>query len=160
MANPTTKADLLTRMREGHQEFQAVMARIPDDRMHEIALYDNWTMKDFIAHIASWEQNTADRIAALKRGEKVSSVDVDAMNAQFLVKYRDMPLQEVRDMEAAAFAAMEQQVLNATEEELFDASHFPGRKTGLVTLIAGDSYGHYPEHLPDVKMWMKNNNLA
>jgi hypothetical protein len=159
MAHPKTKADLLIRMRAGHQKFYDVLARIPDERMHEIALYDNWSIKDFIAHIASWQQNTADRIAMLKRGERPPQINVDAINAQVLERYRDTPLDEVRAMEASSFAALEQQVKEASDAELFEPTHFPGRKSSLVSLIAGDSYDHYPEHLGDARAWMKKIGL-
>jgi hypothetical protein len=60
-------------------------------------------------------------------------------------------------MEVAAFVAIEKQVNEATEAELFDAKAFPGRTTPLHTLIAGDTYEHYPEHLDDVRHWMRSN---
>jgi len=40
MSDPTTKAELVTRMRRGHQDFYNLLARIPDERMTDIALYD------------------------------------------------------------------------------------------------------------------------
>lgn len=160
MAQSMSKEKLLARMRAGHQEFYDVLARIPEERMNEIALYDAWTIKDFIAHIASWQQNAADRTATLRRGERPAQINVDTINAQVLARYRDTPLDEVRAMEAASFAALEQQVTEASEEELFDPNHFPGRKSSLLSLIAGDSYDHYPEHLPDVRAWMQKAGLT
>src|SRR5687768_16500160 len=118
-----TKDKLLARMRAGHQEFYDVLARIPEERMDEIALYDAWTIKDFIAHIASWQQNSADRVAMLRRGERPPQINVDAVNAQVLARYRDTPLDEVRAMEESSFAALEQQVFEASEAELFEPTH-------------------------------------
>jgi hypothetical protein len=159
MAHPMTKAELLTRMRAGRQEFYDVINSIPDEHMTEIALYDAWTPKDLIAHIGSWQQNSADRVAMWRRSERPPQINVDAINAQTLARYRDTPLQEVRATEAESFAALEQQVMEASDAELFNPHHFPGRKSSLLSLIAADSYDHYPEHLGDLKQWMQKIGL-
>jgi len=162
MTAPTTKADLLDMMQAGHQEFYFVLSRIPDERMEEVALYDNWSIKDLIAHIGSWQKSLAERVEALRQGKQPYEVredDVDGMNAEFLAQYRDVPLNEVRLMEAASFTAVERQVIDASESELFEANHFPSHSKALVYLIAGDTYDHYPEHLEDVQDWMRRNGL-
>ena len=102
MSEPTTKAELITRMRQSHQEFYNVLARIPDERMDEIALYNAWTIKDFIAHIGAWEQSAADRIATWRRGEQPLNIpDINAVNARLLERYRPKTLSDIRAMEAA-----------------------------------------------------------
>ena len=162
MQTTTPKVELLKRMHAGRQELYATLDRIPEELMDEIALYDNWTIKDFIAHIGWWEQTTADRIAAWRRGEEVPPITqdmIEAMNAHFLTRYHDMPLYEVRAMEASAFAALEHQVIEATDAEIFDPHRFPGRQSALLDLIAGDSYEHYAEHLPDVLVWMQKHGI-
>ena len=160
MTDPTTKAELLTRMRQGHQAFYDVLARIPDERMEEIALYDNWSIKDFIAHIGWWAQTAAEHIAMYRRGEHPAPIDTDTQNAEILDKYRITSLENVRAMEAAGAAALETQVEDAAEDEVFDANHFPAANGhALLGLIVGDSYEHYAEHLPDVLVWMQKNGL-
>jgi hypothetical protein len=162
MAKPTTKAEVLSLMRKSHQEFYNVLSRIPDERMDEIALYDNWTIKDLIAHIGAWQQSLAGRIAALRSNqppEKVGEHDIDKTNAIFLERYRKTPLAEVRAMEAASFEALEQQVREASEAEIFEPHHFPSYQYALLAPIAGDTYEHYPDHLKDVRAWMRQNGL-
>ena len=160
MPHPTTKAELLTRMRQGHQGFYNLLARIPDERMDEIALYDNWTIKDFIAHIGWWEQNAAERVAMYRRGERPLPIDTDTQNTEILDRYRGTSLGDVRAMEAAGAAALETQVREATEDEVFDVNLFPATNGhALIELIAGDSYEHYAEHRDDVRAWMRQNGL-
>ncbi len=160
MSDPTTKAELVTRMRRGHQDFYNLLARIPDERMTDIALYDAWTIKDFIAHIGAWQQSAADRAATLRRNEALPRMpEVDTFNGRTLERYRHKSLEDIRAMEAAGYEALEAQVRDASEEELFAFDHFPKRSDPLLTLIADNSYAHYAEHLDDVRAWMRVNGL-
>jgi hypothetical protein len=162
MANPTTKGDLLDGMYAGHQELYAVLARIPEERMNEIALYNNWSIKDFIAHIGWWQNSAAERMAAARRGETPQTFhDEDMVNHEILTRYRSTPLDEVLAMEAEGFAALEQLVQSINDEgELFDGGRYPatdGRP--LANDAAGNTFGHYAMHLDDVRAWMRGNEL-
>lgn len=162
MRKPTTKVEVLEQMHASRQHFYATLARIPDELMTEIALYNAWTVKDVIAHLASWDQSLADRIVAYKRGEAVPFMTedmIETMNATTLTRYRDMPLLEVRAFEASAFAALEHQVIEASEDEIFEPGHFSGLPVALEELIGGDTYEHYPDHLSDVLVWMQKNGM-
>lgn len=162
MSAPTTKVEVLERMHASRQEFYTTIARIPEELMTEIAVYDAWTVKDVIAHLASWDQSLADRIAAYKRGEEIPFMTeemIEIMNTNTLMRYRDMPLSEVRALEASAFAALEHQVIEASDEEIFEVGHFPGLPVALEELIGGDTYEHYPDHLSDVLVWMQKNGI-
>lgn len=156
-----TKADLLARMREAHADFYAMLERIPEERTNEIAIYDNWTIKDLIAHLGWWYQSAAERIAAARRGDAPTVyTDYDEVNAQVQAQYRDMPLTEVRAMEAKGFAALEAIVETADEDELFDEDRYPKARRSVASYIIGNTYGHYEDHLPDAKAWMIQHNLT
>jgi hypothetical protein len=158
---PTTRADLLTHMREARQSFLALLASIPEERMYEIALYDNWTIKDFLAHIGWWEQSTADRIASLRRGEFATPpIGTTEINADVLAKYRETPLNEVRVMESMGFTALETQIEELSEDEIFTAGRFEAtERAPLLDWIADNTYAHYEEHVGDVTLWMQKNGL-
>ena len=162
MNRPKTKVDILKQMHACRQEFYATIERIPQELMTEIALYDAWTPKDLIAHLGAWDQSLADRIAAWRRGETIPLFDeemIQAMNAHFLMRYHDLPLHEVRAMEASAFAALEHQVIEASETEIFEPGHFAELPVALEELIAGDTYKHYPDHLSDLLVWMQKHGI-
>ena len=162
MKTPTTKVDLLKQMHASRQEFYATVDDIPEEMMAKTALYNAWTIKDLIAHLAGWEQSLADRIAAYRRGEEVPFITeemVDVMNAQFIRRYQDMELYEVRALEASAFAALEYQVIEAADAEIFEPGHFPGLEIPLLDLIAGDTYEHYAGHIADMRDWLRQNGI-
>jgi hypothetical protein len=161
MTRPTNKHQLLARMHESHQTFEAMLDRIPEERMDEIALYDNWSIKDFIAHIGWWEHTAAERMAAIVRGEHPDLPHGSApLNAEIQERYRETPLYEVRAMESRSFHALLLQVEQTSEKDIFDLDRFEAaRDYPLLQWIADSSYDHYAEHLPNVRAWMRLNGL-
>lgn len=163
MADPTTKTELLALMRDAHQEVYDTLARIPESRMDEIALYGTWTVKDLIAHLGWWMNSAAERIAIVQRGETPQRFpDFDEINAEVLERYRHTPLNEVRSMEEAGFAALETLVDSAESDAvLFDPKYYPQRNGhAIVGTIDGNTYGHFAEHLPDLQAWMQQNDIG
>lgn len=162
MTDPTTQPEVLALMRESREQFFRILNRIPDERMTEIALYNIWSIKDFIAHIAWWEKLAAERMAIYRRHEVAPPMgDFDALNAEIHATYKSLPLDEVRAMEAEAFAALEAVVESMSDEDLFDSARYPtSQGRALIGWVEGDTWGHYDEHLPDVQAWMQQNNLA
>ena len=162
MPRPTTKAELLAAMSAGQQELYDVLAHIPEDRMTEIALYNTWSIKDLIAHLSWWQNNAAERIETVRQGGTPQVFEeFDTINAEVFERYRYTPLAEVRAMEAKTFTALEALVKSIDEEELFDAARYPAAKGRMLAgLAAGNTFGHYDDHLPDVRAWMAQNNLA
>ncbi len=65
---PRSKAELLERMRAGREEWDALIAQIPDSARTEPALPGGWSVKDLIAHIAAYENWTAAQIRAANEG--------------------------------------------------------------------------------------------
>lgn len=151
MTDPTTKDDLLIRMREDRQDLLSLLAKIPDDRMQEIALYDGWSIKDFMAHIGWWAQTASERIAMTRRGETPPPIDdYDAVNADVLERFRHISLEQAREMERSGFAAVELQTREISEEDAL-GTH--------LSWIRGTTYRHYEEHIDDIKAWMQRNGF-
>ncbi len=51
---PESKTELLERMRAGREEWDALIAQIPDSVRTEPALAGGWSVKDLIAHVAAY----------------------------------------------------------------------------------------------------------
>ena len=49
-----SKSELLERMRAGREEWDALVAQIPDSARTEPALAGGWSVKDLIAHVAAY----------------------------------------------------------------------------------------------------------
>lgn len=131
-----------------------------------------WSVKDIIAHIMSYEQYTADRMTEIIHGEiylpanthaeldmfleKFGYPDFgspilsgDGSNAWIVEKYKNISLEEVVAHEIQAFNA----IISAIEtmsEELLDRHH-------LFEQITNNTYTHYREHSRDIERWLAAN---
>src|SRR5687767_13153422 len=164
---PGSKTELLERMRAGREEWNALIAQIPDSARTEPALAGGWSVKDLIAHVAAFENWTAAQIRAASERraptdrelygvEEVTldpeGWDLDRENAAIYARYRDMPLAEVMIFSSQAFADLVAAV-EAVSDEDFDrtgAQTWTGDAT-LLEIIPGQCYGHYEQHADELK---------
>ena len=125
-----------------------------------------WSVKDIIAHIMSYEQYTADRMTEIIHGEMYSPASThpeleaflekfgypdfgsailggDNANNWIVEKYKNISLEDVVAHEIQAFNAI-------ISEELLDHHH-------LFEQVTNNTYIHYREHSRDIERWLASN---
>jgi len=113
---------------------------------------ENWTVKDWIAHITFWERPTLDR---LKGQSKVKSLDdIDSINAELLQKSRALPLDEVLRVFFESGKQVLSEIDGCSDSQLEEPSPWGDGKT-LCEHIIDDTCDHYDEHLPELREWSK-----
>ena len=164
---PGNKTELLERMRAGREEWDALIAQIPDSVRTEPALAGGWSVKDLIAHVAAFENWTAAQIRAANEGraptdrelygvEEVTvdpvGWDLDRENAAIYARYKETPLAEVMTLSSQAFADLVAAVEAVSDEDIarVGAQTWTGDET-LLQIIPGQSYAHYEQHTDDLK---------
>lgn len=157
--------ELLERIRSGRLELEEVIAGIEDHLMAVAALPGGWSVKDLLAHIGWWERRVVNAYQVLRRGEVPDSVSeggsLNELNARVSETYRDQPLAQVRQEEAVAYRALLAVAEEAPEGDLFDQSRFAWTEgRAFYELICDNSWGHYEEHLPDVKAWLAKGSVT
>jgi len=128
-----------------------------------------WSVKDIIAHIMSYEQYTADRLAEIIHGEPYTPartpaeldtflekfgypdfgsdlLDDDGPNAWIVEKYKNISLDDIVAHEIQAFGAIVSG-LDALSETQLDQHH-------LFENITSNTYEHYREHSRDIERWL------
>lgn len=142
------RAMLLADIRAGRERLVATLAALPDATMLD-RIDDTWTRKDVLAHLEAWERRVVQNLETLRRGEVPDgSIETDDRNERFYAAARDLPLADVRAREAAAFDAVLTAIAGASDEELFDGSHFPWTEGDpLAEWFRGNTDEHYQEHL-------------
>jgi hypothetical protein len=156
------KAQGLHEIRAGRAELKELLARIEPGQMDmEKALYENWSVKDLLAHLGFWERRAGAILKALQAGEAVPSLveggtTLDEVNARAFAANHFRALAEVRAEEEAAYQELLALTENAPENDLFDPQRFEWTKgQPFFDWIEGNSYGHYQEHLPALLEWIK-----
>jgi hypothetical protein len=164
---PGNKTELLERMRAGREEWDALIAQIPDTARTEPALAGGWSVKDLIAHVAAFENWTAAQIRAANEGraptdkelygvEEVTvdpeGWDLDRQNAMIYARYKETPLAEVMTFSSQAFADLVAAVEAVADEDLArtGAQAWTGDTT-LLEVIPGQSYAHYEHHADELR---------
>jgi hypothetical protein len=177
---PRSKAELLERMRVGREEWDALIAQIPDSARTEPALPGGWSVKDLIAHVAAYEHWTAAQIRAANEGRTPTNSElygsdetpgdpeewdigedvvnqtepdiIDRQNARIYAQYKETPLAEVMTFSSQAFADLMAAVEAVSEEDVTR----PGAQTWtedstLLEIIPGQSYAHYEQHTGELR---------
>lgn len=139
---------LQTAIAEGRERLEAALATLPDSMMLD-RVDDEWTRKDVLAHLEAWERRVVALIEQLRAGEAPAErVETDELNARFHAADRDRPLGDVRAGERAAYGKLVTAIHDASDEELFDGSHFAWTEGDpLANWFRGDGDEHYDEHL-------------
>ena len=132
-----------------------------------------WSVKDIVAHIMSYEQFTADRMAEIIHGESYSPanshITLEAFLEKFgypdfgspllnsegasnwiVQKYKNISLEEIVAHEIQAFNAIVTGIETISEDQL-DHYH-------LFEQVTNNTYIHYREHSRDIERWLTANN--
>lgn len=153
-----TKAELLTRIETGWEEFQEILMGLDEEAMTRVNPSSGWAIKDHLTHLAAWEQGVAYLLTGRPRHEGMGlseeqwrKLTMDETNEAI---YRNSQGRSgVESLAALREGHME--MLNALDglndadlmrdySEFDEKEAFSGRP--IIGLIIGDTYGHYEEH--------------
>ena len=149
------RADLLERVREAKDEVDAVLDRIPPDRMEEPADHGLWSPKDQLSHLAAWHEILLARIEGRKEEEflridlaRYERMGIDEVN-DFLNR-RDLSRsrQEARESFERSYQEVLKGLESVDEDDLYRDYRPEIRQRMLVDTVIGNTYEHYEEHLP------------
>jgi Protein of unknown function (DUF1706) len=126
----------------------------------------DWSVKDVIAHIAAYEEWTADQLRAVARGEQepyisdaipaaARGLDVDARNAVIFEATRTQSLAQALVQAQATFDGLVAAIEALPEDELTQPNRSGWTKAQpLLEPVAGNTYEHYHEHIPLLQAWL------
>jgi hypothetical protein len=164
------KRQFIKRLLAKRDEWEALINQVGFARLNTLpGVCGQWSVKDIVAHIMSYEQYIADRIAEIGHGEAYapaqnqSQLDTflarfgypdfgspllndDGPNAWIVEKYRNVPMEEVVAQEMNAFHAIVHSLEALSEGQILEHN--------LFERVAENSYEHYYEHARDIKRWL------
>jgi hypothetical protein len=169
MSKYQTKPEVLAAIRGAHTEMDALLAPLTSDRMIAPELENGWSVKDALAHIASWETMLMGWIGQSRRGETVKRFipgftydspeqrepTMHRLNDHLYEKNKMRPLAEVRAEFNAAHEKMLNLVGELSPEEIFEPGRFAWcGNYPLYDWISGDTWDHYAEHTESIQSWL------
>lgn len=132
------------------QEWQALLRTwegLPDDLLLEPGAVGQWSVRDVLAHIATWEGEFLKAAPIILEDKPLPRYGgIDAFNAREQERKHDLSLEEVR------------QELTPSHQRLLDRlavlPYHPGRvEQRLRRRLRLDTYGHYREHAAHIAAW-------
>jgi hypothetical protein len=151
----------------GREEWDALLAQMPESVRTEPALAGGWSVKDLIAHVAAYENWTAAHIRAANEGraptdrelygvdempDDPEGWDLDRQNVAIYVRYKEMPLAEVMTFSHQAFADLVAAVEGVSDEDFTrtGAQTWTGDRT-LLEVVPEQCYAHYAQHAGELR---------
>jgi len=160
------RSELIAQLRSQRQVWNLLLLEAGEDRMQEPLPGGDWTLKDIVAHVSAYEDWLAAWLEASRRGElpgqSVTTMpDQDARNA---IIHRQNRIRLVEDVLAEAgwvFDRLVKAIFALPDAELDNPAltawyvgPYWDETTPVWRAVAGDSFEHYQEHIPQIRRWL------
>lgn len=166
---PGTSKDLVARMNAAWPAFRIKAGTLTDDQLDEKTA-SGWTYRQMLGHVAGWHELGRRRISEYRATGKtepsadagldalLKALGVESEDRAALIAKWDMDRFNAAIAKASlrddrhvlftkldgSFARLRDEVAQLTEEQL--GADVSDGQPYAVAVIAGDTYGHYPEH--------------
>jgi hypothetical protein len=143
-------AKLLQRLDAAWIELVESYVGLTDTELTEPGAIEDWSVKDIIAHITTWEAEALKHLPVIIAGgtppRYVTLGGLDAFNAQMTSQKRDLSLADVLRQRDETHARLIDFVRNVPGDQ-FAAETRARRRLRL------DTYSHYPLHTKAIRAW-------
>ena|SRR6187549_1340976 len=140
-------AETLARMDEGWAAFRERLRGLPTQLLDAHIEEGGWTRKQMLAHISTWHDLTTERLTGLvASGEPQGTSDhEDVINARAARAAIGRTSGEILLDIDHSYRQLRRKVARLTDEDL------TAHDSWAAAVIAGNTYGHYGEHLADLR---------
>lgn len=161
------KATLLDKIRTRQAEFEALLATLNASQLTTPGVNGDWSIKDILAHLVSWQKRTLAYLdAAARQGkpdiEGISSdAEMDNLNARFYAGNKSRPLADVMTDFKNTYAQVVAAVEALSADDLIEPNRFAWLNDDpLWEQVAGNTYEHIDEHIGSIQAWLAASHQA
>jgi hypothetical protein len=128
-------------------------ASMTDAEMMQSGVTGEWSVKDLIAHVTSWEEEALKHLPTILEGKRpprysVTYGGIDAFNAQVMAQKKTLSLTEVLHQRDETHRRLIDFIQRVPEEQFTSETRFRRR-------LKLDTYGHYKIHKEAILKWRK-----
>ena len=147
----SSREKLMATIGQRWDELLASVDGLSDEEMLEPGVVGDWSVKDILAHVTTWEEEALKHlpeIAAGKPQQRYKDVygGLNAFNALKFAENRERSLDEVRRRLTNVHARLLDYLETVPDELLHSRERFRTR-------LRWDTYSHYPLHAEHVSAW-------
>lgn len=158
------KAEFLRDLDEENRQWEALLDSIGENRMEQPGVAGHWSIKDIVAHIASWRRRTVARLQAAARGDPqpapiwpANLTTDEEINAWFYDREHGKSVQEVLADSRSVYQQLRSAVDALPEDVLFNPASFPWLEGQPFTPAALFSHFH-DEHEADMRAFLNQQH--
>jgi hypothetical protein len=151
------RTQLLNRLNKAWEELEASYAGLSDSELMEPGVTGEWSVRDIIAHVTSWEEEALTHLPVMLAGGtppkySVRYGGIDAFNAQTMDQRRDLSLSSVLQQRDDTHRRLIDFIQNTPERQFIRETRFRRR-------LRLDTYGHYPKHAKAIRKWREQTSV-
>ncbi len=155
------KSELLHWLQDEYQQWEALLAQIGPERMEQLGVNGDWSMKDLVAHLNGWQPRLIARIQAAQRGEPeppppwpTHLQTDDEINAWIYEANRECSVREVLDESHQLFQQL-LAVIEGLPDDVQIELEWRLVRLGDNRFSASEFFDHFhDDHEPDVRAWL------
>jgi hypothetical protein len=143
------KQELLNRVHEAHKQVTNVLDSLTDEQLMRVGLNAEWSVKDLLAHLASWNERGARELVSIEQGtwqpQKLEIAAVHEFNAEVVNGKRIKPFSDVRADFDRAHEEMMRLIENLPEEL--------DENSPALRVVNGTGIRHIVYHAAQLEEW-------
>ena len=151
------KQQLLKRLEKSWTALKESYNGLSDAQMMEPGVMGNWSVKDILAHVTTWEEESLKYLPVIIAGNRppryVQYGGIDGFNAQTAEQKRGLALSDILGQLDETHQRLIDYIQSAPEEQITQETRFRHR-------LRLDSYGHYPEHARAIGEWREQQTAT
>ncbi len=155
---PVTVAQLTEMVRTDRAEWEAVLARVPRERLTESGLPGGWAVKDVLAHM-TWAMREGIGVMRARRlvGSDLWKLDDDGRNAIVVEQSRARSLDTVLADYETTSADYMKELAGLSDDELNDPARWPEMPPDWRPWRIIYDPKHYAHHAADLREWLEGS---
>ncbi len=152
------KVELIKNIKENRAKLEKLLTKVPKEDMLK-TVNNNWSVKDILSHVISWEQNMIRWIKITLEGGSpedfpVGREAVDSLNELQYQREKESNINDVLKRFSSSYVEALSIAEALDEKTLNDPDLFEWRKGDAIWfIVAANTYWHYEEHFDIFDQW-------
>ncbi len=162
------KEHILSALEEQIARWEEQLASMGEAQISAPLLPSNWSTKDVINHVRTWQRRTTARIEAGLNDRPpefpqwIPGVDpeedaaTDQVNDWIYRTNRELPWPEVHQSWRAGYLRLLDLAQKLSERDLLDPGRYPWMQGSPLAFVLLATYDHHQEHLDKLRAWLQD----
>jgi hypothetical protein len=147
------REQLIARIEGSWGAFNDACAGLSDAASTQRGVVDDWSVKDLMAHVATWEEEALKALPVIMQDKRPPRYGgVDNFNARQNEANSRLSLTEARDALQGSHRRLLDFIATVPEAWFESETRFRHR-------LRLDTWGHYPEHTEAILAWRRSKGL-